>query len=337
MIAAGGKDLSSHYVRIYQKSIQGSDFASARSLLFAWINDFFAALPVPPARQHLRDSRLWHCLANYASLSADRSLVELFWSRVEAVVPTLGAPVAAWPVLGIPVVNRPDLLERLLLSLDAPVQTLALVDNGSGGAHPDAAALASLLQNLQVDPPTGVAQVRVARPFGNLGVAASWNQVLTGFPQAPFTLLVNNDVVFAPGVLQEALACLNPARAQFLPLLPPPQEFSAFALTALAWDRVGLFDESFYPAYCEDLDYADRLRQCPEVEWLHCPDLQKRMQALNPDHSATIRSDAVLEGYNRFSYPLNCLWYFSERRHRGERRGVWRRRWLAEWATDSPA
>ncbi len=260
--------------------------------------------------------------------------MEHFWSLMESVQPGFQGPYEAWPVLGIPVLNRPDLLERLLLSLDAPVHTLALVDNGSGGTQQDAAKLDFLLQKLQVEPPPGVAHVRVARPFGNLGVAASWNQILTAFPQAPFTLLVNNDVVFPPGVLQEALTRLNPDRPQFLPLLPDPQEFSAFALTALAWDLVGLFEEGFYPAYCEDLDYADRLRRCPEVEWLHCPDLQEQMKALNPDHSATIRSDAVLEHFNRFSYPLNCLWYFSERRRRGDRRGAWRRRWLTEWAQD---
>ncbi|MCT0223622.1 hypothetical protein [Synechococcus sp. CS-1328] len=68
------------------------------------------------------------------------------------------------------------------------------------------------------------------------------------------------------------------------------------------------------------------------MDWILQPDLQERMQALNQEHSATIRSDAVLDDYNCSSYPLNCLWYFSDRRRRGERRGIWRRRLLAQWS-----
>ncbi|MEA5423969.1 hypothetical protein VB777_12340 [Synechococcus sp. CCY9202] len=258
----------------------------------------------------------------------------LDWLESVPIPPPVSSPLTAWPVIGIPILNRPDLLKRLLQSFDIPVDHLAIVDNGSKAGLSDSGQLSSYLMELESSGWPGVENICVARPFANLGVAASWNHILTSFVHSPVVLLVNNDVTFAPGVLAEALAAIDPRRPQFMPLLPAPQEFSAFALTALTWDRVGLFDENFYPAYCEDLDYAERLKACPEVEWLIQPDLQQRMQALNQEQSATIRSDAVLETYNRSSYPLNCLWFFGDRRRRGERRGIWRRRWLAQWSSD---
>ncbi|QPN65814.1 glycosyltransferase family 2 protein [Synechococcus sp. CBW1006] len=331
--------LEDHYLRLCNKYIQSRDFASAKSLLSVWMQEFFAscdALTALPPPKVLQNPSLWWCLSRYASLSGDSAPVNSFldWLESVPIEPPVSSDVRAWPVIGIPILNRPDLLQRLLESIDVPVGNLAIVDNGSKAGLPGSDQLKSFLFELESGGWPGIESICVARPFANQGVAASWNHILTSFVKAPLVLLANNDVIFAPGVLAEALAALDPRRPQFMPLLPAPQEFSAFALTALAWDRVGLFDENFYPAYCEDLDYAERLKACPEVEWLIPHDLQERMQALNHEHSATIRSDAVLEGYNRSSYPLNCLWLFSDRRLRGERRGIWRRRWLAQWSSD---
>ena len=173
--------------------------------------------------------------------------------------------------------------------------------------------------------------MRVARPFTNQGVAASWNAILTSFPEAAFTLLVNNDVVFAPGVLARVIERIDPSRPQFLPLLPAPQEFSAFAITPAAWDRVGLFDANFHPAYCEDIDYAERLRACDAVAWITPDDLQRLQQRANPTASATITSDPRLEACNRTTFLLNSLWLHSQRRLEQPHRGTWMRRWLSQW------
>ena len=101
-----------------------------------------------------------------------------------------------------------------------------------------------------------------------------------------------------------------------------PQEFSAFLLTPGCWDRIGLFDPDFHPAYCEDLDYRDRLRRDSNVRWVTAKDLQDRMAALNPSSSATINSDPQLEAFNAISFALNRLWYLSHRRIRRSR-GTW--------------
>ena len=322
------------FARNYVTCLQKGDLAAARSLLLLWSKTYFSDLPASPCRRDLTNPDLWGCLAQYASLSGDRSPVDDFWRQLDGVTPYT-ATTGAIPLLGIPILNRPDLLQRLLDSLDHPVETLAIVDNSIGSGLADSDALQQLLARLERQPPAGVSRVRVARPFGNQGVASSWNAILSSFPDAGFALLVNNDVVFAPGVLAQVIERVDPSRPQFLPLLPAPQEFSAFAITPAAWNRVGLFDANFHPAYCEDLDYAERLRACGAIEWIAPEALQRVQQQANPIASATIASDARLKACNRTTFLLNSLWLHSRRRLEQPHRGTWIRRWLSQWELDA--
>ncbi|EDY38979.1 hypothetical protein CPCC7001_1858 [Cyanobium sp. PCC 7001] len=261
------------------------------------------------------------------------ALIERLWRLLDRLPPPPPADgLANLPLLGVPILNRPDLLERLLASLDHPVSTLAIVDNSATAAGPG--AVSARLEAIRERGHPLVKQIRIARPFANLGVAASWNLILTSFPEAATALLANNDVQFAPGVLGAALERIDPGRAQFLPLLPAPHAFTAFLLTPLCWDRLGLFDANFHPAYCEDLDYRDRLQASAGVEQLDGAFAHAAMAALNPSHSATLASDPKLRHHNGISYELNRLWYLSERRLRRDPRGSWRRLWLAQWSDD---
>jgi hypothetical protein len=318
--AAGGR------AQVVRQLLRLGDRAGARRWVVAWLRQELARLEGPESLP----AELLKAVADVAEATSDQGLLEFFWQGLEALLPPPPAA-GVLPLLGVPVLNRPDLLERLLASLDVPVTTLAIVDNSGGRDDADARALRALLTRLEGEGWPGVERVQVARAFGNGGVAAAWNQILLGFPEAALALIVNNDVVLAPGALAEALARLDPGRPQFLPLLPAGDAFSAFLITALAWDRVGLFDDSFHPAYCEDLDYRDRLRACPALEWIHLEPVQAAMAALNPQRSATIGSDPALAAANRRSYQLNRLWYLSRRRPDISRSGRWRQRWLCRW------
>ncbi|MEA5443886.1 hypothetical protein [Cyanobium gracile] len=321
------------FARNYITCMERRDLAAAKSLLFLWVQAYFASLPAAPSRHQLTNPDLWGSLAQYAALSGDSTPVDDFWNRLDGITPRTTTS-ASIPLLGIPILNRPDLLQRLLDSLDHPVDTLAIVDNSVGSGLADTAALGRLLAQLERQPPAGIGQVRVARPFANQGVATSWNAILSAFPEAPFALLANNDVVFAPGILAQVIARIDPAQPQFLPLLPAPQEFSAFAITPAAWNRVGLFDANFHPAYCEDLDYAERLRGCDAIEWISPEALQSLQQLANPTASATIASDPRLAACNRTTYLLNCLWLHSRRRRENPHPGTWMRRWLSQWVLE---
>jgi len=287
--------------------------------------------PESASRAELRNPALWAALADVVERTSDQALLERLWQYLDRVTPPAHHQ-PGLPLLGVPVLNRIDLLHRLLNSLDVPVAKLAIVDNSpvAKGGGPSELHL-GLLEIQQRGHPL-IGAVEIARPFGNVGVAASWNHVLTAFPDAPVTLLVNNDVCFPPGVLATALGQINAERPQVLPLMPGPHEFSAFLITALTWNRIGLFDEDFYPAYHEDLDYRDRLKADLDVEIIDGSFCHAAMAACNSEVSATINSDPCLAAHNQASFAINRLWYLSHRRLRGDRRGKWVRRWLAQWS-----
>jgi hypothetical protein len=310
-------------------ALVANDYPTARTLLLQWLRAFALELPTRPERRHLRQPELWDALVEHARASGDRSLIERYWQlldRLAAPAPPAGC-LPRLPLLGVPILNRADLLERLLTSLDHPVDTLAIVDNSPAGAG----SLADQLETIRQRGHPLVQAIQIARPFTNLGVAASWNLILSSFPEAPCALLANNDVRFAPGLLAAALERIDAGRPQFLPLLPAPHAFAAFLLTCRCWDQLGLFDANFHPAYCEDLDYRDRLNASAAVEQLDGGFAHAAMAALNDEHSATIHSDPELQRHNRTSYALNRLWYLSERRLRRDHRGSWRRLWLSQW------
>jgi hypothetical protein len=319
-----------------QRAIGHGQLQRARALVFHWLKTWAEALPEQPSRHQLRQPELWTALADVVERTSDHYLIERFWQILDQLpaAASTGSSHTSNVLMGVPLLNRFDLLERLLMSLDHPIDTLAIVDNSipPEGSPGGSTHLSTQLEALRQLGHPMVRQIRIARPFCNLGVAASWNLILSSFPQAATAFLANNDVILAPGILSEALRKLNPLRAQFLPLLPEPNGFSAFFITSPCWDRIGLFDASFHPAYCEDLDYRDRLRNEPAIEQLSGDFAHEAMARLNPHHSATIASDPAVKAHNTISYALNRLWYFSQRRLRHDPRGTWRRLWLAQWS-----
>ena len=300
----------------------------ARALVHRWLLGYRDQLAINPTRRAARRHELWRCVADVVEHTADQRLLETFWNSLS--VMRLGGDQAEdkpLALLGIPILNRYDLLEQLLASLDHPVETLALVDNSGGRGD-----ISQQLKTLQASGHPLIQRIEVSTPFRNLGVAASWNHILTSFPEAPVALLANNDVRFAPKSLATALAAFDHQSAGFLPLLPSPSSFSAFLIGHQTWNLIGLFDDNFYPAYCEDMAYLERVESCADVTHINLPELQKAMAAANREQSATIQSDAELDVFNRFSFQLNRLWLLSRRRHVGDPRGTWVRRWLAQWA-----
>ena len=144
------------------------------------------------------------------------------------------------PALVVPILTRPDLLDRMLASIDHPVGDLLIIDNGCVvGAWPDL--------------PT-VERVHVLTMPTNLGVPASWNLGVKCLPHAPWWLIVNSDAHFPAGSLERLAAV--PSGGVVLSAASPP--WACFALHDEAVRTVGLFDEGIYPAYFEDRDYERR-------------------------------------------------------------------------------
>ncbi len=140
-------------------------------------------------------------------------------------------------VVGIPTLNRGDLLDRCLESIQASTvkpQRIIVINNG-------------LLLNAWSrfrDP-----KVEVIDPQRNLGVAASWNLLHKLAAPLPLILL-NDDVEVEPATFARMLGCGVP--------LVCAAGWSAFLQDESVWKTVGDYDENFYPAYHEDGDYRWR-------------------------------------------------------------------------------
>ena len=306
-----------------RKALTAGDLATASRDVYSWFADYRLSLELLPTRERAVRPALWQAIADLAELSGDHRLPEQCWQLLDQLRPPSHPQAEMLPLLGIPIVNGAERLEALFASLDVPIATLALVDH-SGSPGP----VRTLLDRFEQEGLPGVQQVRVARPFGNAGVARAWNSILLAFPSAAYALIANHDVVFAGGALAQAMACVDASRPQWVPLLSRPAAFSAFLITPLAWNRIGLFDESFAPAYWEDTDYRDRLECDPGIERIEQGPWLTAMDAANPRHSASLADDPDLAAANAISFALNRLWYFSRRRLQGDRRGSWLRPWL---------
>lgn len=147
------------------------------------------------------------------------------------------------PVLGFLTYSRFDLADRLLQSIDYPVEHLVIIDNsGKREYQPVKPEFVENLWFIQV-------------PYG-LGYSGGLNLIIKTTPFAPYWLLVNDDTVFQPGTLKKISEKTDTEAINFLSIMP---KWSGFVLGEGAVLKAGLFDERFHPIYFEDNDYERRL------------------------------------------------------------------------------
>ena len=186
------------------------------------------------------------------------------------------------PVLITAVLNRPDLLDRMLMSVDIRVGKLIVIDNGDVVSH------------------SGPGVDRLIQPGHNLGVAASWNLGMKMTPDARWWFVCGFDMSFGPGDLERLADYMDMASG---PVLGFIEGFSAFALNRECLETVGYFDENFHPAYFEDNDYTRR------VTLAGVPTLQVGPHGSKHVGSATIFSDPDYRDQNHRTFELNKAYY----------------------------
>lgn len=148
------------------------------------------------------------------------------------------------PVLGFCTLKRFDLAERLLASINYPVEHLVIIDNsGSQSWEPVKPELVSKMWVLRV-------------PFG-LGLVGAWNLIVKSTPYAPYWVLVNDDAWFAPNALQKIAEDVDTEALNFLDVTP---QWSAVVFGEGMVAKTGLYDERFYPLYFDDNDLERRVR-----------------------------------------------------------------------------
>lgn len=190
------------------------------------------------------------------------------------------------PNLIVPVLNRYDLLERMLDSIDYPIKQVIVIDNG-GGFWTRAHLLNENIESLDV----------LGLP-SNLGVAASWNLGIKLLPHDDRWFFSSNDMVYGPGALEK----LSKARRDEITLSDMFPRWHTFCIGDEALSRIGLFDEALYPAYYEDTDYERRARHFGVT-------IREISIPTSHDNSSTINSDYNLMGKNIATFNNNSVYY----------------------------
>jgi GT2 family glycosyltransferase len=215
----------------------------------------------------------------------------------------------------VPVLNRYDLLERMVSSIDYPVQHLLIIDNGAS----------TVMEDISIDVPDCVEHTTYLPMPANLGVAGSWNLGIKSFPYADRWFIASNDVQFEPGALER----LSEARRDEITLSGDFPFWQAFCVGYEAVRRLGLFDEGFFPAYFEDNDYRRRAEHAGVT-------ITKLDVPMTHDNSSTINSDDMLRQKNASTFTANNSYYEDKVAREDFTAGAWDvyRRRMNGWEAD---
>jgi len=212
------------------------------------------------------------------------------------------------PNLIVPVLNRYDLLQDMLNSIDEPVGELLIIDNGGEADSLLFPPLASEVHFIQLP--------------SNLGVAGSWNLGIKLLPHHDRWFFASNDMQFMPG----AMSVLGTARQDELTLTQDRPYWQCFAVGDTIVEEVGLFDEAYYPAYFEDNDYRRRAEAAG---------FTVRMLPIKTSHqnSSTIKSDDFYNARNSVTFAYNQHYYADKVARQDMSQGGWKlhRRREASW------
>lgn len=137
-------------------------------------------------------------------------------------------------------------IEAVLRSSLVPAEIVVIDNSGTGAALP-------YLSDLPLT--TIWPQPR------NIGVAGAWNMFMDNLDEYDHVIIANDDIEVYPNAIEELY---NEAKAAdgyiFAGSNYSGNAFSFFLLKRAGYEAIGSFDETFYPAYFEDGDYARRAK-----------------------------------------------------------------------------
>ena len=161
------------------------------------------------------------------------------------------------PVIGIPILNGTHWLQRLIFSIDYQVDTLVVFNNGNK-------EIIKELDNLTKINHPYINNITICHLPSNLGVSTVWNLIIKSYNTSPYWVITNHDIAFTPGLLKEMyekaqneeVGMVHSSRGDF-----DLGSYDCFLIKDWVIQKIGLFDENCYPAYCEDIDYILRINR----------------------------------------------------------------------------
>ncbi len=188
-------------------------------------------------------------------------------------------------IIGIPTLNRADLLERCvrkLLCQADQFDKLYIVDNG----------------NQQIPYEGSSPQIEVIKNPDNAGVSKSWNQMIDrafNKDKADWLILLNDDIAFNEKQLAISVIPLLKYNADKW-VLVSPFFWSSIAISKhfvkpMEYEPRKWFDEKLFPGYYGDNDMQWRIENTDPTK------IMFQVSALTPevcDNSMTLRKDVTL-------------------------------------------
>jgi GT2 family glycosyltransferase len=167
-------------------------------------------------------------------------------------------------VVGVLVCTTTKWIKKQLASIDYPIENYIIINN-------NAKCLAHELDIIVSKKHKFIKNMSVYHMPYNLGCAEGWNTIIKSFLFSPYWVILNDDVSFMPGFLEELHnSTENNKDAGFihgkpccLPYLYNFGSFDMFLIRDWVVKEYGLFDINYYPAYFEDFDYIMRLYNKP--------------------------------------------------------------------------
>jgi len=201
--------------------------------------------------------------------------------------------------LGIAVLNRGDLLLRCIESVDRPIETLFIVNNGS---DPGVAAALSRIEKRQCLNSKYFEIIKIDHRKENMGCGPAWNHVIQTSPG--WWLLAGSDVKFGPGSLDKIYE--RSKESDDISIICA-DGYNIFAMSPLGVSKVGLFDENFYPAYFEDVDHFRRVAlsgaravNVPGFSYVHGEAPHWGSSTIHSDPEIRARNGRVMENLSAY-------------------------------------
>lgn len=219
------------------------------------------------------------------------------------------------PVMGTAIVNTPYWLYRLIMSIDYPVEEFVVFNNNGRGE------ITRDLENIKEISHKYINKITVCHLPANIGCSGAWNMIIKCYMMSPYWIISNHDLCFNKGFLEKVVKAsldkdVGIVNAGF-------NQWEFFLIKDWVVQKYGLFDENFYPAYAEDLDYLMRLTINPLKQSHVGTGYLHGEEEYSTSGSQTWRSDLSLKEKMDRSRYLNEHEYMKEK-------------WGSEWRSLKP-
>ena len=197
------------------------------------------------------------------------------------------------PVMIVPVINRFDLLEKMLRTLEGKVERFVIVENSCTGYQ-----LPSSFDTYPI--------FWIRPPFVSMGYGGSINAGIIQTPESPWWAFTNADLTFGPDDPDEIVRLME------IPEGPKivTHGYCWGAVNRELVDLIGFFDDwTLFPIYFDDNDYQRRV-ELAGAKFI--PYQGGIVHGDNGKGSLTIRSDERMLLGNYRTFPMNRQRYIEK-------------------------